>query len=244
MNLNNLVHYCEDFNLPDPLTGIKVPAPLNKSLTRSAIMVRCGLLTPVFGEPDVFRETVSDWFDSMQWSFSHLVKIIEAEYSPVENYDRMEDWNDSSRNEKENTVTRKDTRQGSHAKDYTETTGEDLSGKDTRTIGVENTISAENTSTYQPDTKTDTTDEIEYGKKTDGTKTGSETGNEQQTGSGSETGKQTETESGNRTGRVHGNIGVQQAPDMILTELKMLDTFDPYKWIAYQFEKAHMLMIY
>ena len=85
MNLKNLVDYCRLNNLESPFAGAHVPAPLNLETVLNAIMVRCGLLTPVYNDPDTFRDITGIWFDTKQWTFEHLIKIIESEYSPIEN---------------------------------------------------------------------------------------------------------------------------------------------------------------
>lgn len=85
MNLQNLVDFCEEYELPDIFSGVSVPAPLNPDVVKSAIMVRCGLLTPLYGEPDTFRNLVTHWFITKQWTFEHLINVIQSEYSPIEN---------------------------------------------------------------------------------------------------------------------------------------------------------------
>ena len=85
MNLQNLVDFCEEYELPDIFSGVSVPAPLNPDVVKSAIMVRCGLLTPLYGEPDTFRNLVTHWFTTKQWTFEHLINVIQSEYSPIEN---------------------------------------------------------------------------------------------------------------------------------------------------------------
>ena len=85
MNLQNLVNYCEEMGLPSPFAGASVPAPLNIDTVLSAIMVRCGLLTPVYNDPDTFRNATTQWFTVKQWTFEHLINVIQAEYSPIEN---------------------------------------------------------------------------------------------------------------------------------------------------------------
>ena len=85
MNLQNLVDYCQEMGLPDIFSGATVPAPLNIDTVISAIMVRCGLLTPLYGEPETFRNMITHWFTTKQWTFEHLINVIQAEYSPIEN---------------------------------------------------------------------------------------------------------------------------------------------------------------
>ena len=85
MNLQNLVDYCEEMGYPDPFSGASVPAPLNIDTVISAIMVRCGLQTPLYGDPATFTNATTHWFLTKQWTFEHLINVIQAEYSPIEN---------------------------------------------------------------------------------------------------------------------------------------------------------------
>jgi len=257
MNLQNLVDYCEEFGLPSPFDGATVPAPLNLDAVLSAIMIRCGLLTPIYGEPDVFRNIVTQWFFNKQWTFEHIINIIQAEYSPIENV--FEERTETTTYGKTDTRTGgyKDTNGG---KDTVKDSGKDTvkdSGKDERDISnsgtdtVTNTISAFNSSNYQPDNKSETShghkvdDDLTYGKQTDTT-----------------FGKQTDTTHEHTIERVynsdkntqggkdelsvkrHGNVGTISANALVLEELELLRHFDAYGFIAELFEKDNMIMIY
>lgn len=91
MNLMNQIHYLEMFDLPLMFSGCSVPAPLVFDDVVSAIVKRCGLLEPAYSEPQVMQELTQLWFRTNQWQFEHLIKIILAEYSPIENTDRYSD---------------------------------------------------------------------------------------------------------------------------------------------------------
>lgn len=257
MNLQNLVDFCQGAGIPDPFSGASVPAPLNLDAVKSAIMIRCGLLTPIYGEPDVFRNLVTQWFFNKQWTFEHIINIIQSEYSPIENV--FEERTDTTEYGHTNTKTGgfKDTNGG---KDTVKDSGKDTvsqSGTDQRDISnsgtdtTTNTISAFNSSTYQPDNESATLhghavdDDITYGKSEDTTY-----------------GKQTDTTHGHTLERVynsekdtqggkdilsmkrHGNIGITSADDLINQELELLRHFDAYGFIAELFEKDNMIMIY
>lgn len=236
MNLNNIIHYCREFGLPDPLSGIRVPSPFKADLVRSAIVVRCGLLTPVYGEPEVLTAVISDWFAEKQWTLEHLAKIIQAEYSPIENYDRYEDWTDDHTG----SVTDKGTGRDSHSGNDTRTYSRDQTVTGSGQDEIESTISADNSSTYQPDNKTidkagKSTTTINDDTTTDtyGHIINKESGN-----------TRTDNLKDKHSGRMHGNIGVTTNQQMIEAELDLLAKFDPYRWIAEQFENEFMLMIY
>ena len=125
MNLQNLVDYCKYYDI-DLFENCTVPAPLDMDYVKNAIMKRCGLLRPVYGEPEVFKSLTKMWFDSNQWNFDHIVNIIQAEYSPIENVYESDHW-------------------------VTEHSGTDktkLGGKDTLTHGETHTLSGEDTLTH------------------------------------------------------------------------------------------------
>lgn len=183
MNLQNLVDYCQGAGLPDPFSGATVPTPLNIDTVKSAIMVRCGLLTPLYGEPEVFTNLVTHWFVTKQWTFEHLVNIIQAEYSPIENvYENRKEtttfgssnihsggWKDAASGKDTTTHSENDytERTFTNYKDDTERTYTNYketlkkSGSET----TENQISAFNSSGYQADNRTATT----YGEDFTGT---------------------------------------------------------------------------
>lgn len=225
MNLQNLVDYCKDFDLPDPFSGAFVPEPLNIDTVKSAIMIRCGLLTPIYLEPEVFTKMVTHWFDVKQWTFEHLIKVIQAEYSPIENV--FEDRTETT--EHGHTETRtggyKDTDGGTDQRDISN------SGTDSTT----NTISAFNSSTYQPDNKSDllhglkVDDDTTYGRTSE-----REYKNDKMTHGGKDV----------FTVKRHGNVGTISANALVQEELNLLRHFDIYGFIAELFEKDNMIMIY
>lgn len=215
MNLQNQMNY-----LPSLLDVVSVPEPLSKELTQSAIMIRCGLLTPVYSEPETMKAALDFWFRSHQWNIEHLLKIVQAEYSPIENTDRYDDWTrkidtdktGSNQNTRVDTGTYSDSTTG--RKD-TETSGTTSGSKKTvtdrdttgsrsetgSTTGktdttasstTEHTVSAFNSSTYQPDSK-DTASSTGH-EETQGTSTLTVTE------SGTDDSTVTETDSGTSSG--------------------------------------------
>lgn len=223
MNLQNLIDYGQTFDI-DVLDGVNVPAPLSVDTMKSAIMIRCGLLTPVYGEPQSFRDMVAFWFTVKQWTIEHLIKVVQAEYSPIENYDRYEEWDETHKG----TVTDNGTATDKHKRsgNYTDVN----SGSDTE----ENTVSAYNSSSYQPDTKRVDT----AGKTLKNTHSDTEDIDREN--------KNTNARdlADKHTGHLHGNIGVTTNQQMIEQELELLRHFDIYGYIAERFEEDNMLMIY
>ena len=225
MNLQSLVNFCHDHDLPDPFSGAFVPEPLDVNSCIDAIMVRCGLLTPCYNDPKTFTDITTIWFKRKQWTFEHLINIIDAEYSPIENV--FEDRTETT--EHGHTETRtggyKDTDGGKNQRDISN------SGTDTTT----NTISAFDSTTYQPDNQSATLhghkvdDDVTYGRTTE-----REYKSDKMTHGGKDT----------LTVKRHGNVGTISADKLIQEELELLRHFDIYGYIAELFENENMLMIY
>lgn len=219
MNFQNLVDFCQ-YKEIDIFEGCTVPAPLDISMVKNEIMKRCGLLRPVYSEPEVFRDLTKMWFDSNQWNFEHLAKIVLANYSPIENVYESDHF------------TTKHT--GTDKRKFGGKDIDTLSGTDTVTDGssTEHDVSAFNSSSFQPsskdtnsgdiDTKYGKKDTLEFGKTDDFTHGHIETYDRLR----------------------HGNIGVTTNDQLINEELDMLEKFNPYDWIAAKFERENFLQIY
>lgn len=231
MNLQNLIDYCEYKNI-DPFEDCTVPTPLSMDMVKNEIMRRCGLLRPVYGEPEVFKALTKMWFDSNQWNFEHLVNIVKAEYSPIENvyeddhYTIEHTGTDSTEFSGTDTLT--------HGETHT------LSGTDTVTDEsyTEHNVSAYNSSTYQPSSKDSNGGDVDtkYGRK--------------DTASGDDEtkyGKKEDFTHGHTeefTKLRHGNVGITTNNQLINEELSMLEKFNPYDWIAAKFERDNFIQVY
>lgn len=295
MNLQNQLNY-----LPSLLDVVSVPEPLSKELTQSAIMIRCGLLTPVYSEPETMKAALDFWFRSHQWNIEHLLAIVQAEYSPIENTDKYDDWTrtidtdkrgtseserSASGSDSDQTSGRKETTTaGTSSGTRTEVTdgeGTENTGTTASTTGqtdteasseTEHTVSAFNSSTYQPDSKdvasstgheeTQTASTGSEAKTTteDVTVTVTESGNESGTGTETDTGTRTGThtdqvtDTGSTTGEedttetytqhLHGNIGVTTNQQMITEEYELMKVFNIYDQIAAMVESEFFLGVY
>ena len=225
--LQNLMDYYHNHDI-DPFENCTTPEPIDINLLKSYIMLRCGLLQPIYGEPELFKMQIKMWFDSNQWRMDHLVKMLLSEYEPAENIFEHEEWQEDHSGTDSNGGT--DTFQ--HGETHT------LSGKDTDadTTSTEHTVSAYNASTYQSDSKDQRGGSIEptYGRK--------------DTASGNDLtfyGKTfTHGESIEYTKDRHGNVGVKSSSDLMQEELNLLERFTVYDTLASWFEKANMIQVY
>ena len=253
MTLQNLVDFCQGAGLPDPFSGATVPAPLDVNTVKSAIMVRCGLLTPLYGEPETFTNLVTQWFTVKQWTFEHLIKIIQAEYSPIENVSELRNEKTKYGHNSTKTGGYKDTEAGKDTEAHSGTDTEAHSGTDstahTGTDTTTNEISAFDSTGYQADNKSS----LGYGHNiglTHGESIGTTHGESIDTTYGHNVTRVYNSEKDQEGGvdehivSRHGNIGVTTNQRMIEEELELLRHFDIYTYIAELFENDNMLMIY
>ena len=203
--------------LPTLLDGVTLPTDdLDAELLKSVIMERCGLLEPIYSEPETMKEVISIWFRSHSWNIERIINLIRTKYSPLENYDRHEDLERG----KSDTRNRSETRTQEYSENGDVTTNEE----------TERTVAAFNTSTYSPADKTvtDTRTQTETTGDTNGSTTGTEAGSEAE----------------HAVNYIHGNIGVTTSQAMFLAEVDLLGGFNAYQFITEMFAKDLMLSIW
>lgn len=221
----------ENINL---FEGLKLPegSPLDRDTMINDILMRCGLNYPNFADPYVMKSAIAVWSAKNQYTFEHVAKIYEADYSPIENYDRYEDMNtDRTRGMSDDTESNSTKNENIISNRNTSHTGTD-STTDT------NTVSAYDSSTYQPETQT--TSDLEHGENIadNGSSNKSTTSN-------SKTEKDvTENENTKQTNHIRGNIGVMTATAMQEAEYELLGKFNPYSFISGLFENDLTLFVY
>lgn len=230
----------------DLFKGLKLPvdSPLDRDTLINTIMLECGLNIPNFADPYVMQSAITLWSAQNQYTFDHVAKIYTASYSPIENYDRYEDM-ETNRDR----VMDDDTATNNYKTDYltgNNTVTNDLtqqhSGKDS-TVD-ENTTSAYDSTTYQPESKS--TSDLTHGEKI--TDTGTVGTNTTQSKSSSVTANTdkdiTENEKTIQNNHIRGNIGVTTADAMQIEEYEFLSKYNPYKFIAGLFENSLTLFVY
>lgn len=224
--------------------GCSVPAGLDMAAVRSAIIMRCGLMWPLFSEPEIQRSATGQFFFENQWNFEHILKVLEAQYSPIENVAEIREETtkntgaDTLRIEKNTT----EEHSGTDGRTIQEsgTTGTQESG----TTRTERKISAENVSSYSPDNDENIThgagETVTHGKKT---QDDLKHGHKITTGGEDRHINEKDSQSILSVNR-HGNIGVTTNQEMINQELDLLIRFNAYRFIADLYEKELILGIY
>lgn len=199
------------------LDGVTLPSDdLDVDLLKSVIVERCGLLEPLYSEPETMKQVISIWFRAHQWNIAHVIDLIKTAYKPLENYDRHEDL------ERGKTDTRN--RSENRTQEYTE------NGDITTNEETERKVAAFNTSEYSPadQTVSDSRTQSETTGDTSGSTTGTEAGSENE----------------HAVNYIHGNIGVTTTQAMFQEELALLGGFNAYQYIAEMFSRDLMLSIW
>lgn len=242
----------------DLFANLNVPAGMDADQLRDTILYNGAEFGMLYGDPVFVQGMIGIWSDKYHHTFERWINALKIEYNPLENYDRQETWSDAgdrSRSGSKNT-SGSDTLSGIQDRNTSENTSrsdsqtetnsntEDVNNgnsSDVKTSGIkstENTVSAYDSTSYQPDNKSD--EGSITNTKTDGS--GNTTtvgvGNSISNSSGSEgkagtdstvtsnthvtnqAGSEDETEqhSALHTGRAHGNIGVTTSQQMLLQE--------------------------
>lgn len=165
--------------------------------------------TPLFiPEPTVMKYYITSWSTRMLPVFTRMYDACMAEYDPIENYNRIEDRSETTKDTMGNTRT---------LNTNTATTG---------TNTTEDSVSAENVTTFSPDTKSVQTPNL----------------NEADTG--------TIGDSGNYNGSltikstIHGNIGVTTSQQMLESELALVPKLDIIRIISDSWAAEFCLAVY
>ena len=183
--------------------NLTVPEGIDKDYLVDNILLEGGEFEVLYSNPEFVRDAIGVWSHKWQRTFEKWVAALAIEYAPLENYDRIEDWEDqlnkgvssSARRDSGNTRT--------------------FNNQDKRTIDTtaisEDEVSAFDSSDYQPSAK-NTVDN-------DGTDTMDYSGTiKDEFGEGT-SGNEKENSKSVHGGRIHGNIGVTTSQQMLQQEL-------------------------
>lgn len=214
--LFGITNYMSDF-----WDNIEVPTGIDKEILIETIMERSGMLFPFHQQPHFLKRNIENWFLIRKPEFERIISALSAEYNPIENYDRSENWTDTPN------VTH--TRSGGHSIEDTD--------KDRKSVTETNGNNTESVTTDNSSTWADI-NKNEGGNNSTTTLSGS-------TDSVFTYNNEAETETGERSheGRIHGNIGVTTNQQMIQAEIALRE-YNLYDQIAKWFEDKFLMQVY
>ena len=212
--------------------NIVLPEGIDKDNLVSDIMRNSGDLYPYHQVPEYLKRNITFWFSRRLFDFDRMYQSLRMEYSPIENYDRIE--NIKREYKYSGTDTEILTLGSSTTSSHTGTDTDNTQGGGSNEKGV----SAYNEDGYtnrEKDTETHNSNNTQtYNSTLTNTGSGSD---KTQTDYGKQ---RTETENT----RIHGNIGVTTSQNMIESEMSLRAKYDIYKIISREFEREFLVQIY
>ena len=196
-----------------------LPEGIDKETLCDNIILQGGEFEVLYADPEFMRSAINVWSKKCYDTFSKWVSALKKEYDPLENYDRIEDWQDSGNRGLQSTTGRS----SNNTRTFDNQDKRTIDTQNQRSIDTdtttENTVSAFDSSEYQPSEKT----QVDNG----GTDTMNNTGTDTVDYSGTiedelfegATGSENESNITIHGGRIHGNIGVTTSQQMLQAEL-------------------------
>ena len=215
VTLIGMENYLND-NEKSLFDNVTFPEGITKDDVINNILLQGGEFEPIYADPYFLRDAIGLWSRKHNRTFSKWIEVLNMDYNPLENYDRIEDWTDtenggvssSGRTDSGNTRTfnnqdkrtldteNKRTLDTENKRTLDTEDQETLDTENKRTldtnITTENTVSAFDSSSYQPSDKSDSDNT--------GTDTMNNTGTDTVTHTGTDTMNNTGTDTMNNTG--------------------------------------------
>lgn len=223
------------------------------------ILMESAELELYYTDPDFLQEAIGVWSRKMVYNWDRIMDALLAEYNPIENYDRMEDWTDTGSGRRVNT-NRSTAQTSGSTKTETEASSEGQSQNNISSVsnGENNTEQVvKNTGMNDP-----TTSGLAVHDKTEGSTvnmvadqsnsaTNSASTNESTNDTTSEssavnTGEEIEnhTTEGGHSGRIHGNIGTVTNATMVSEEVETRRKYNMVDIIVDDFINKFCLRVY
>lgn len=98
---------------PSIFDGVEFPANLSSQDFVNTLLMQCGEMPVLYSSPPLLKSLISTWSNVSQYTWKHLSETLAAEYNPIENYDRKEEWEDTSTNTSRYTNSANNTSSGS-----------------------------------------------------------------------------------------------------------------------------------
>lgn len=215
--------------------NLKLPDGINKEDVINQILLDGSNFEILYSDFNFMQDAIGLWSNTWYRTFEKWQKALSLEYNPIENYDRMEDWTDSSinkmnRNSVENRNLSNSMRSDRNLQSVTKNTGSDTN--------LHN-VSPYDSSAYVADYQ----DIANINNQSETADTGTMSSNGTDSGTVTNTGNDSSNTDSIHKGRIHGNIGVTTSQHMLESELKIA-RFNLIKQISDVFIKDFCIMVY
>ena len=132
-------------NDKDLFSEMILPDGIEKSTLTDNILLRGGEFEVVYAQPDFMQRAIGTWSKKWYRTFTKWVEALAVEYNPLENYDRMEDFTDTTNRglttsgRKDSGNTRTFDNEDKETRDYEDKNTRDFEDKETRDLTDERT---------------------------------------------------------------------------------------------------------
>ena len=93
MTLIGLYNYEQTFNT-DLFKNLALPEGYDKTTFINSLLLEHGEKCVLYTEPDFFMQAIGMWSSKYSLELSRIYDALTAEYNPIWNYDRNEEWSD------------------------------------------------------------------------------------------------------------------------------------------------------
>ena len=80
----------------DLFSKMNLPVGIDKDTLIDNILLRAGEFEVLYSNPFFYQNAIGVWSAKHKKTFEKWIDALSIEYNPVENYDRMEEWEDKS----------------------------------------------------------------------------------------------------------------------------------------------------
>lgn len=197
-------------------TNFPLPVGVSHETLDPMLLAETAELEILYPEPTTLKTVIKAWATARGPAWARMLTALAAEYNPIHNYDRSEEWTEEREGESN--------REGSSDRgNSSTTTGSDSASLTSDRAGYNSTAANAPSS---KDTSSGSSTTTVTGSQDDSWEEGS-----------------TNAESSSRTGRISGNIGVTTSQQMIEAELELRKT-DIYQIIVREFKTMFCLGVY
>lgn len=212
-----------------------LPDGIDKTDVINQILLDGSNFEILYSDFKFMQDAIGLWSSTWYRTFEKWQNALLLEYNPIENYDRMEDWTDSSNN--------KTSRNSVESRNLSNSMRSDRNLQSlTKNTGSDNNlhnVSPYDTGSYVADSQ----DIANINNQSTTTDTGAMITNGSDSGNVTNTGNDLSNTDSLHKGRMHGNIGVTTTQDMLNQELKIA-RFNLVKQISVVFIKEFCIMVY
>lgn len=200
--------------------GLELPEGYDKQTFIDSLLLEHGEKLVLYSNPDFMKNAIEAWGRKWSLELGRIYEALTAEYNPLHNYDRYEEYKDTIKGEAHSGRKTTDSPDFSVVND----TNEDAT--------TENLISADNSGSYQPQNKT-----IENGGK-------STTSTSGKTSDIAETINNNDERTIDHSAHLYGNIGVTESTTMIENTVNMRRNYNLYEAATRLFANELLIGIY